>query len=43
VNQEKEIYDFGSKDDPEIRIKLRGFNISSFQKLAKEEDKSNYI
>ena len=42
VNEEKEIFEFGSKNDPEVRVKIKGFNISSFKKMASNEKDKEY-
>ena len=34
VNEEKYLYDFAAREMIEVRIKVKGFNISAFQTIA---------
>lgn len=33
VNEEKPLYDFSTRENIQIRVKIKGFNISSFQSI----------
>ena len=42
VNQEKYLYDFGIRDEVQVRIKIRGFNISAFQSIKDPNNPYEY-
>jgi uncharacterized Fe-S cluster-containing radical SAM superfamily protein len=46
VNEDKDIYEFGSKEHIQIRLTIKGFNTSSFQDIATltgNQEDSSYL